>query len=525
MADSMPGAPSLEPAPAKSSDNDAPLTGLVPKFFPFAFPSRSFQTSGHLRSQPPPVEHGVHPCSQPLSAAEINAIFGRGRFSPEAGNRIIAVLQGRRLAGTLDLDLPDDITHSARQPAINAALKWLRANHPLDEDAAILARIDKEYYEEEQKLIRRAENLGLYKPQSGSYGAERGESNDPFGKSVLQEAREKNEARLLEEQEQKRREWLEGEELDRERQQQQIQNTAVQKFEEAPTLEVRERADPSQRPVLAWVQKHYIKGTDYDIDLEKMTTARRILPTLGVTLLTLVLCYAFALNYEPPTQRGRMWPDTPPAAATAMAIIGINLGIYALWKVPPAWRMLNRYFINAPLYPHALGVVGSVFSQQTFSHLAANMLVLWFIGTRLHDEIGRGNFLPLYMAAGVFGSMTSMVAHVMMGRLMVTSLGASGAMSGLVSAWCMLKPDDRLTVFFLPREWQEIISVRGSVFLTGIVAFELFNLVSPFRVARVDHWAHLGGYLVGAIWATAYNEEREKKRREEMTWFEKLVSE
>jgi rhomboid-like protein len=77
-----------------------------------------------------------------------------------------------------------------------------------------------------------------------------------------------------------------------------------------------------------------------------------------------------------------MWPDMPPAAATAFAIMGANLTIFLLWKFPPAWRMLNRYFISVPFKPHALSIVGNVFSHQQFKHMSLNMLMLWFIGTK-----------------------------------------------------------------------------------------------------------------------------------------------
>ncbi|RHZ66229.1 rhomboid protease PCP1 [Aspergillus thermomutatus] len=488
---------------------------------------RSFSTSVPLLSQSaPPAEHGVPPRPEPFSPAEINKIFGsRAKISPAMGNRVLAVLHGRRVAGTLDLDLPKDITRSVRLSSLDAALEWLRKNYPLDEDAAILARIEREELEEQQKLIRRAEELGLYKPQSGTFGAERGDSNDPYGKSVLKEIRERNEARLLAEQERKRKEWLENEHKEREELLRQVQqNTALQKFDDSSALEVRERADPAQRPLLAWIQKHHLQATDWNMEAAEMSTARRILPSLALTLLVLGLSYAFAANYEAPARADRMWPDTPPAAATAFAIMGANLAIFLLWKFPPAWRTLNRYFINVAFKPHPLSIVGNVFSHQQFRHLAMNMLMLWFIGTKLHDDIGRGNFLGLYMAAGAFGSMISLTGHVMMGQLMVTSLGASGAISGIVAAWCLLHSQERFTIFFLPPEWQEVISAKGWVLLTGFVAFEIFNLVSPFRVVKLDHFAHLGGYLIGAVWALAWNGEREKKRRKDRTWFERVLS-
>jgi rhomboid-like protein len=77
-----------------------------------------------------------------------------------------------------------------------------------------------------------------------------------------------------------------------------------------------------------------------------------------------------------------MWPDVPPAAATVIAIMGINTAIFALWKIPPAWRLLNRYFISVPLYPYAVSVVGSIFSHQQLRHFATNAIILWLIGLR-----------------------------------------------------------------------------------------------------------------------------------------------
>lgn len=253
---------------------------------------RSFTSSRCLRTKSDSkVENGVQLRPQPFTTAEINAIFGsRAKITPQMGNRILAVLQGRRLDGTLDLDLPSDITRSVRPSSLDAAMKWLRKNYPLDEDAAIIARIEREELQEEEKHVRRAEELGLYKPQSGSYGAELGESNDLYGKSVLKETRKRNEARLLAEQEKKRQEWLDGEQKEREKLEHMRQkNTTLQRFEDTAALKgkasafrilritmlttrvVRERADPNQRPLLAWIQKHHLRATDWDLDVSKLT--------------------------------------------------------------------------------------------------------------------------------------------------------------------------------------------------------------------------------------------------------------
>jgi rhomboid-like protein len=55
----------------------------------------------------------------------------------------------------------------------------------------------------------------------------------------------------------------------------------------------------------------------------------------------------------------------------------------------------------------------------------------------VHDELGRGNFLAIYLASGAVGSMVSLSRSVLLGYLGMTSLGASAATSGIVAAWCM----------------------------------------------------------------------------------------
>lgn len=81
----------------------------------------------------------------------------------------------------------------------------------MDEDAAILARIEREEQEEEEQLIRRAEELGLYKPQSGKFGSSTTKEGDVYGSSVLDEVRKKNIKESKQTEEKQRQDWLDGE--------------------------------------------------------------------------------------------------------------------------------------------------------------------------------------------------------------------------------------------------------------------------------------------------------------------------
>ncbi|EZF21976.1 hypothetical protein H112_05138 [Trichophyton rubrum D6] len=391
-----------------------------------------------------------------LPAPQIAQIFGTATLPAKLGNQILRALQDQRVSGTLDLPLPDEITRVVPPHIIDAGLAWLRSKHPMDEDAAILARIEREEQEEEEQLIRRAEELGLYKPQSGKFGSSTTKEGDVYGSSVLDEVRKKNIKESKQMEEKQRQDWLDGEAKRIEQLQARAEKLkGIQKYESQELTEgeyntsflklyspvnihpARPRADPEQRPALAWIQQQHVKATS-TTDASKLTTAGRLLPSLAVVALTLGLCYVFSESYEAPLHNQRMWPDIQPAAATLTAIVGLNAGVFLLWKFPPAWRLLNKYFINVPYYPYAASVVGSVFSHQQLRHLGSNMFILWFVGKKLHDDIGRGDFVAVYLSAGAFATFSSFAIRVLSNTLTVSSLGASGAISGVVAMWCIL---------------------------------------------------------------------------------------
>ena len=85
-------------------------------------------------------------------------------------------------------------------------------------------------------------------------------------------------------------------------------------------------------------------------------------------------------------------------------------------------------------------MLGSMFSHQQVLHLAVNMGFLIFIpiAATLHEEVGRGTFLAIYIASGLLGSFTPFAYWAMRGKLTMTSLGASGAVFGVLAAYCTM---------------------------------------------------------------------------------------
>jgi rhomboid-like protein len=147
-----------------------------------------------------------------LRPSEVKAIFGHDGPPTPLANNLLKVLHSRRVNGTLDLDLPANLARQLKSypRAVEDALHWLRLEYPVDEDAAILQRIEREEAGEgNEELIHRAENLGLYKPQSGHYGSKLGEEGDIYGESELQRMRKENEEKA-EQEKQELDQYIEG---------------------------------------------------------------------------------------------------------------------------------------------------------------------------------------------------------------------------------------------------------------------------------------------------------------------------
>lgn len=170
-----------------------------------------FQTTSILHKlkpyKPGPLDQGLAFRTQDLTQRELAQIFGGQIPPPKFANRLLRILHGRRVDGTLDIDLPEEVTKELQKyPYATAdALKWLRSHYPIDEDAAIMQRLEREESEVEKdnptELMQRAGRLGLYKPQSGTYGAKLGEQGDIFGKSELEKIRAANIAEAKREEE------------------------------------------------------------------------------------------------------------------------------------------------------------------------------------------------------------------------------------------------------------------------------------------------------------------------------------
>jgi len=154
--------------------------------------------------------------------------------------------------------------------------------------------------------------------------------------------------------------------------------------------------------------------------------------------------------------------------------------------------------------PNVITMFVSMFLHGGWLHLGGNMLYLWIFGDNIEDRLGHGKYLFFYLACGLLATL----AHAVMNPGSdVPSIGASGAIAGVLGAYIVLFPKQRVTTLipiFI------FITVREipAVFLLGFwIVMQLFFGAASMggdlqRSGGVAYFAHIGGFVAGMILIT-----------------------
>jgi membrane associated rhomboid family serine protease len=174
-----------------------------------------------------------------------------------------------------------------------------------------------------------------------------------------------------------------------------------------------------------------------------------------------------------------------------------------------------------PLSPY-LTLLTSMFMHGSLMHLAGNMLFLWIFGDNVEDALGHARYLLFYLLCGVLASLahvfTTIVANgVGSEQALVPSLGASGAISGVLGGYILLFPHKRVTVLM----FRFLTTVPAWVVISMWFAFQIFEgLDKTSELGGVAYAAHIGGFLFGLVLAKpfALGRPESPRRRLVRTW-------
>ncbi|HEY6090037.1 MAG TPA: rhomboid family intramembrane serine protease [Gemmatimonadaceae bacterium] len=140
----------------------------------------------------------------------------------------------------------------------------------------------------------------------------------------------------------------------------------------------------------------------------------------------------------------------------------------------------------------------SMFLHGGWAHLLGNALFFWVFGNNIEDSMGRFRFLVFYLVCGLAAA----AAHIAVDpRSPVPTVGASGAISGILGAYLVLYPRVRVRYFvflFFVRfpAWVALLWWFGTQVLTGLPQL---NEMNPEVSGGVAVWAHVGGFVAGVL--------------------------
>ena len=139
-----------------------------------------------------------------------------------------------------------------------------------------------------------------------------------------------------------------------------------------------------------------------------------------------------------------------------------------------------------------------MFLHGGWMHIGGNMMFLWIFGDNMEDSLGHIGYLVFYLIAGLGAG----AAHVASDPgSMVTTVGASGAVAGVMGGYILFYPKAKVDVFAFLR----VFTVPAWLMLGAWFFIELFRSLQPDPSGGgVAHWAHTGGWALGLLCAAPF---------------------
>ena len=147
-------------------------------------------------------------------------------------------------------------------------------------------------------------------------------------------------------------------------------------------------------------------------------------------------------------------------------------------------------------FPIYLTLISSMFMHGGLMHIGGNMLYLWIFGDNVEHRFGPTRFLLFYLVSGLAGTFAQIALDP---DSIIPNLGASGAISGVLGAYLVLFPRNRVHVIFFIR----VIALPAVIVIGLWAVFQFINgfgaLTMTEQTGGVAYGAHIGGFIAGAM--------------------------
>ena len=189
---------------------------------------------------------------------------------------------------------------------------------------------------------------------------------------------------------------------------------------------------------------------------------------------------------------------TVPFVTITIIVLNALAWMLELSLSPRELREFLYVYGVVPANFHAPTLVTSMFLHGSWSHILGNMWYLWIFGDNVEDQCGHGRFVVFYLLCGIVAALGQVV---MSSDSMVPTIGASGAIAGVMGAYFVLYPQSRVLTL-IPIFWFQVVEVPAIVLLGFWFLMQLANAgalaATTSHTGGVAFAAHVAGFLVGA---------------------------
>ncbi len=222
----------------------------------------------------------------------------------------------------------------------------------------------------------------------------------------------------------------------------------------------------------------------------------------------------FGLWYNVPKNKGcesliplrDQIPSQRPPVMT-LILIGINLyvfyqsnlqGILVTEEIFARYALIPGQFDLSRPFASITPLITSIFLHGNLAHLISNMWALWLFGDNVEDRMGVINFLVFYLLCGIAAGLSHIYVYP---NSLVPTIGASGAVAGIMGAYFILYPQARVLtlvpIFIFP--W--FVDIPAFVYLGFWLLVQIMGGTSALAggAVQIAFWAHVGGFAAGML--------------------------
>jgi membrane associated rhomboid family serine protease len=200
--------------------------------------------------------------------------------------------------------------------------------------------------------------------------------------------------------------------------------------------------------------------------------------------------------------------DVIPSRTTpyiTVTIICLN-AVAWLFEVSLPHETLNEFLTVYGVVPAYFAwptLITSMFLHGSWSHVIGNMWYLWIFGDNVEDRLGHGGYIIFYLLCGIVAAFGQIVADP---NSMLPTIGASGAIAGIMGAYFVLYPRSRVLTLIPLIIWWEIFELPAIVLLGFWFLMQLVYSVGSIAVTASTHgsggvafMAHVAGFVFGGL--------------------------